>query len=368
MRDVQPLRVISKAAIILAAANLCFAFFNPPLGRLSIYNWMVPGRLRLPFADPGDERLGYSLMVYEDFEAMFAAHVISQPKPPDEYRVVLLGDSAVWGYNLGNADTVAEQINDRGLVVCGRKVRAHNLGYVGLGVARDLLLLERALPHRPDMILWFVTLKSLGDMGRANVQELLQPQAEQALRLISAYRLAIDTSYLRLPVMRERSLLGQRARLKKLAVLQLDGLLWSATGLDFHVTELPAMDSDQTDDPALGRNRSGQLDREELLTGVLDAGFRMAGPTPVLVVNEPIFIATGENHDVRYDVYYPRWAYDQYRAHLAEWMSQRGRPYLDLWDAVPPSEFGETPLHLTAQGASRLSEVLARQLADRACP
>jgi hypothetical protein len=51
---------------------------------------------------------------------------------------------------------------------------------------------------------------------------------------------------------------------------------------------------------------------------VLAATLERAGDVPVLLINEPMFISSGQNSDLRYNSFYPRWAYDQYRAMLAE--------------------------------------------------
>lgn len=367
MPGINPLRVVIKAAVIFAAINLGFAALDPPVGRLSLYGWVIPARARFPFEDAEYETLGHDMMLYEDFDAMLAAHLISAPRPPGEFRVILLGDSSIWGYNLPVEDTLSGQLNRRGLTVCGRTARAYDLGYVGLSAAKDLLLLERALPHQPDMIIWFITLKSLSQMGRANILEVLVPHSRQALHLIHTYDLNIDTADLHPPGLLERTPVGQRARLKKITLLQLDGLLWAATGIDFYIRDLPRMDPDMEADPGYGRDRSGKLDRDGLLLDVLGAGYRLAGDTPLLVVNEPVFVATGDHRDIRYNDYYPRWAYDQYREYLQAWMRQNEHPYLDLWDLIPPSDFAETPLHLTAAGEAQLATRIAGELAAAPC-
>lgn len=68
----------------------------------------------------------------------------------------------------------------------------------------------------------------------------------------------------------------------------------------------------------------------------VEAGSDVAGSVPVLVVNEPIFIANGLNSDVRYNDIYPRWAYDQYRAVIAEEAQSAHWLYLDLWNSYHP--------------------------------
>ncbi|MCI0351011.1 MAG: hypothetical protein L0Z53_16415 [Acidobacteriales bacterium] len=67
--------------------------------------------------------------------------------------------------------------------------------------------------------------------------------------------------------------------------------------------------------------------------------------------------------DLRYNFFYPRWAYDSYRQLLAEMADQRDWELLDLWDAVSPESFTDSPVHLTLEGMQQLSEMIAPRLA-----
>ncbi len=68
--------VLLKAGALLVIANLLFAWLYPlpALGRLSLYNRLLPGRLRLPYGD--DPSKAYNLSLY-NLEAMFASHELS---------------------------------------------------------------------------------------------------------------------------------------------------------------------------------------------------------------------------------------------------------------------------------------------------
>ncbi len=68
--------------------------------------------------------------------------------------------------------------------------------------------------------------------------------------------------------------------------------------------------------------------------------------------------------DLRYNSFYPRWAYDQYRELLAGAAEAGGWEYLDLWDAIPANEFTDTPVHLTPEGSRLLAERLAESIRD----
>lgn len=89
------------------------------------------------------------------------SRLISQPKAADEFRVVLLEESGVWGWFLENEDTLAGQLNQIGLTTAdGQRIVVYNLGYPLMSLSKDLLLLQEALPHEPDLLLWLVTLQS----------------------------------------------------------------------------------------------------------------------------------------------------------------------------------------------------------------
>lgn len=155
MQSVHPVRVAIKAILLFVAANLAFAYFYPAVGRLSIYNWLVRGRLRFPFNPiAADLPVIHTISVFENLDALFASHTISKgPKPSNEYRVLFLGDSSVWGLTLPPQDTLAEQINLMHLTTCsGLRVRAYNLAFPEPSAVRDVLLIEKAHDYQPDLI------------------------------------------------------------------------------------------------------------------------------------------------------------------------------------------------------------------------
>src|SRR5579862_2598747 len=123
------LRVLIKAAILFAIFNVVYYLVQPLniLDHVSVYNVLVPGRVRMPFADfPADS---YNISVLR-LDEMLSTHAIAAPKAPDEYRVVMIGDSSIWGYLLGPNDTQAACLNRMNLSLpSGRKVKVYNLGY-----------------------------------------------------------------------------------------------------------------------------------------------------------------------------------------------------------------------------------------------
>lgn len=352
------LRILAKAAALFIVLNLAFAWLNPMevLGRVSLYNMLLPGRLRLPYGENPAESYNLSL---DNIPAMFASHVVSRLKAPDEFRLLLIGDSGTWGWLLENDETLAAQINAAGYEVDGRRVVAYNLGYPIMALMKDLLLLDEAMQHEPDMIVWLVTLESF-PREQQLFPPIVQNNAERVRTLIQAYNLNLDANDPRLvtPTALERTLVGQRRALADWLRLQMYGFSWAFMGIDQAIPEeYPLRSSDFEEDVSWqSYDEPTPLTTENLAFDVLAAGVARAGDVPMLIVNEPTFISSGRNSDLRYNAFYPRWAYDAYRELLAEEAQANGWHYLDLWDAIPPEQFTDTPVHLTADGVRMLSE------------
>ena len=90
----------------------------------------------------------------------------------------------------------------------------------------------------------------------------------------------------------------------------------------------------------------------------------MAAPTPVLIINEPIFISQGANSGIRYNFYYPRWAYDGYRKIMATQAELGSWRYRDFWDQIPGTEFTNTAVHLSPGGSQALAELVLKAVLE----
>ena len=150
--------VLLKATLLFVLFNFAFLFMNDiPFGKLSLYNFIFPGRERFPF---GETRESYNLSLF-DLDAMFASHVLAgTEKTPDEYRVLLIGDSSVWGTLLAPEQTLAGQLNASPITACGKQVHAYNLGYPTISLMKDLMILDQAKQYQPDMVIWLTTLEA----------------------------------------------------------------------------------------------------------------------------------------------------------------------------------------------------------------
>lgn len=360
-------RIIFKAAALFVLANLLFAAFQPleALGRISLYS-VLPPRVRLPYGENSAE--SYNLSLY-NLPAMFASHAISRPKAPDEYRVILIGDSATWGWLLRADDTLAAQLNAANLDRDGQRMVFYNLGYPVLSLTKDLLILDEALRYQPDLVVWPVTLQSFAPSEQ--VPALVANNASRMDRLSDAYDLALnmaDARFVR-PSFWERTIIGQRRALADWLRLQVYGVAWAVTGIDQRIPpadEILLRASDFEPDLSWkAYTEPADLTADDLAFDALRAGAALveAAGARLVIVNEPMFISSGRNSDVRYNAFYPRWVYDAYRVLLHEQAEANGWRLIDLWDAVPPGEFTDTPVHLTPAGVRIMSARLAPLLA-----
>ncbi|NWG34467.1 MAG: hypothetical protein HXY42_08505 [Chloroflexi bacterium] len=353
---INPFRVLLKAGFLLLLFNFAFVFVNlEPLGKLSLYNRLFPGRERFPFGETGD---AYNLSLF-NLDAMFASHVLAgTEKTPDEYRVLLIGDSSVWGTLLTPEQTLAGQLNAKRFSVCGRRmVRAYNLGYPTISLTKELMILDRALEYQPDMIVWLTTLESF-PLDKQFESPLVANNAERVRQLITEYQLPLNPNDPALvePSTWDQTFVGRRRAVADLVRLQIYGALWTSTGIDqYYPTDYARaqIDLEASKDFHGLKTLQGNLALE-----VLEAG--MSTGIPTLLVNEPILISNGQNSDIRYNFFYPRWAYDEYRRLLAEYASQKGWNYLDLWNLAPMNEFTNSGVHLTPYGESLLAAEVAR--------
>lgn len=357
------LRVLLKAAVLFIALNAAYATLNPlpALGSISVYNSLVPGRQRLPFGENPDE--SYNLSLYQ-LDAMFASHTINLPKAPDEYRVIVIGDSSVWGILLRPEQTLAGQIDAATLYAPdGRHVRVYNLGYPTISVTKDLLILARAMRYQPDLIVWPVTLEAM-PYGKQLSSPIVQNNAAEVRGLIGRWGLSLNPHDPELvdPTWLDRTILGRRRDIADVLRLNLYGVDWAATGIDqvYPANYTPLQKDFEQDDRFY--DLRPPLTEKDIALEVLDAGARMVGNVPILFVNEPIFISTGTNSDIRYNFYYPRWAYDDYRRILTQHAQARGWHYLDAWDAVPAEEFTNSAIHVNPVGERRLVDLVVKAM------
>ena len=362
--EFSPLRVLVKALSLFVVINLVYGLINPQVAQVSGYNAIFPGRTRLPFGVSGDP---YTITV-DNVDVMFASHTISASKASNEFRVVLIGDSSVWGENLGAYEVISEQWN-KWNIQCGNKIiKAYDLGYPHPSIIKDLVILDKVIEYDPDLIIWFVTLNSLISQ---RVNPFLTANHETVNRILDTYDIAFKGGRKldrKEPGFFEKTLIGQRSNLARQIKLQMLGIIWTATGADTNTLsndDLP--DFDVGDDPRYQGMQPPDDLTSLLLFSALSAGHSIADPVPVLIVNEPVFVTSEADSLVRYNLTYPRWAYDQYRAAMTRQIQDAQWNYLDLWNAVPPEYFSDAGLHLSAAGERLLIEQINPSVQSLAC-
>ncbi len=355
--------VFLKAILLFGLFNFAFPLLQPiHPGKLSLYNSVFPGRERLPY---GDVPESYSVSLF-DIDAMFASHVIAAAKKtPEEYRVLLIGDSSVWGTLLKPDETLAGQLNAGAVTACGKTVHAYNLGYPTLSLLKELMLLDHALRYQPDMIIWLTTLESFAKENQL-AAPLVANNATLVRELIRRYHLSADPNDPELvnPSKWDQTFVGQRRAIANNLRLQLYGTLWASTGIDqVYPKDYVHAQIDLEPSDEFHGLKSADLPslKNALAFDVLEAGLS-AAPVPTLLVNEPILISNGANSDIRYNFFYPRWAYDEYRKLLAARSTEHGWNYFDFWNLIPMQEFTNSGVHLTPKGEGLLTGKVAEAI------
>ena len=349
--------VLFKAILLFVSFNFAFILINDiPLGRLSLYNSIFPGRARFPF---GETRESYNLSLF-NLDAMFASHVLAgREKTPDEYRVLLIGDSSVWGTLLTPEQTLAGQLNANLFNACGRTVHAYNLGYPTISLTKDLMILDQAKQYQPDMVIWLTTLEAF-PKEKQLTSPIVANNAERVRGLITKYKLLANLNDPALinASKWDQTFVSQRRAVADLLRLQIYGALWASTGIDQVYPEnyeRAQIDLEPDEDfhelPSL---------HNALAFDVLDAG--MSVSPLMLLVNEPMLISDGRNSDIRYNFFYPRWAYDDYRQMLADHAAAHNWRYLDLWDLIPSDQFTNSAIHMTPAGETLLADKITRAI------
>ncbi len=358
-------RALAKGILLFAALNLLLAAIGPFEAPFGIYNWLVPGRARFPYGE--NPAAAYNLSLY-DLGAMFASHELDGAGVPgSEFRVLILGDSSIWGSLLRPEETLSGQLNALHLLCSGKPARFYNLGYPTLSLAKDLMILREGMRYQPDLILWPLTLESF-PRGRQLESPLAANNTARLGALARDYNLPLTLDSLTPPSFWQRTLIARRRPAADWLRLQLYGFAWAATGIDQDDSQTfqPAA-RDLEDDLSFHDWQPPALPLDQMAFELLSAGRAAAGGTPLILINEPILVSQGQNSNVRYNFYYPRWAYDQYRAALAQTCQANGWTCLDAWDRVPQEHFTNTAIHLDAVGERLFAEFIYENALAGSC-
>ncbi len=361
--------VLLKGLALFLLIDLMFPVIDPAtLGKLSLYNHLFNGRERFPFGE--DSAQSYNLSLF-NLDAMFASHEIANGiKPKGEYRIITIGDSSTWGTLLHPAETLAGQLNEAKLSICGRSIHVYNLGYPTISLTKDVMVLDYAMRYDPDMVIWLVSLEAF-PLEKQLSSPIVANNSDRVQDLIARYNLPLDSNdpALAEPDFWDRTLIGQRRPLADLFRLQMYGVMWTATGIDQSYPEdYQHAQTNFSTDISFHNMTGPVLDESQLAFGVLETGMHIAGHTPMILVNEPMLVSVGENSELRYNFLYPRWAYDQWREMMAARADESGWNYLDLWNIITPDQFTNSAIHPTPAGESVLVKRVEQKILQQSCP
>jgi hypothetical protein len=323
---------------------------------MNAYGLLGIKRERLPLSTvpPTDEALDVGSL-----DAMFASHVISDRKAENEYRVLVLGDSTVWGLQWTAEDVLPGQLNSLGLTCGAKDLRFYNLSFPRSSATKDIMILDRAMQREPDAIVWMITLYTL--IPKTRIDHWIVQQNPDDFGRLARHFDFLPRDY-EAPSLWE-TLLTRNRELFRTIRFQVYSLIQLATQRD-QIPGPPQVPATQLSaDEKFEGMRPPSLRENQVSIDQVHDFLELADNIPVLLVNEPILIMSGiRNSDVRYNSYYPRWVYDQYRHFMIEAAARNHWRYLDLWDTFPAAAFADTPLHLTPGAHRTLSEFLAAEI------
>ena len=345
-------RIVIKAVLLFLLLNFLFIFIREtPYGSISLYNFVFPGRERLPFgASPGES---FNLTL-TNLDAMLASHKIAaDQKLKNDFRIIVLGDSSIWGFLQKPENTLAGLLEKGISSECaGKNVEVFNLGYPSLSILKDLMILDKVKAFDPDLIIWFVTLESFPKNELLNTP-LVKNNPLELNKIINKYDLDFPLASINLL---DYTLIGQKRNLADLIRLQFYGTLWAGSGIDqVSLDDYTPAKRNFEEDESYKNIRNRSILSSDLALEVVTKGISENPGTEFILINEPILISNGMNSDIRYNFYYPRWAYDQYRTIIGNVFKKYGIEYHDFWDLIPESEFTNSAIHLTDSGERLLA-------------
>jgi hypothetical protein len=352
-QNIHPWRIFAKGAVLFLIVEFAFYSLQPNLQWLNVYNSPALIRLRFPISTvaPEDGALDVA-----NIDAMLASHIVSKPKASNEYRIFVLGDSAVWGIGLKPEQTLPGQMNTLGLTCGNKNIRTYNLSFPRPSATKDLMILDKAMKYQPDMIVWVLSTFTLWPNTRVE-HPLISQNPDEYYKV--AHRFNFLPKNYRSPSL-IKQVINQNRTLFRVLRYQLYSLINLATGLDQIPGPPEALPSQLSSSPIFEGVKPTRLNVTKFSIDQIKDFYQIAGNVPVILVNEPTQVLTNVPHsDIYYNAYFPRWVYDQYRQYVGEAAAQNHWNYLDLWNIFPSSYYTDTPLHLIPQAETELAKMIA---------
>jgi hypothetical protein len=293
------------------------------------------------------------------------------PARPDELRVVLAGNSAIYGFPLPVEKSIAFLLN-RDFAARGVPAHVYNLAYVTTYQLKDAVILHEALDYEPDVIVYPLTLSEfhhvapilwagLSELFVSNRDTVASFRADPPAGLGEPFRAYRAEYEPRLP-RRLFMHLRETGTFLRLAVRRNAEWLSERLGSPVPGPPTPKMTGRQSRYNCGATKRKFSTHFSDWWTWNILAyleQIRRSRGVEVVVVNWPV---AHEPVADCYNVRYPANAMARFNAWLRDEAAARGLHYVDLHDLLPSDAFLDS-LHVGADGHRQVAEQLERALA-----
>lgn len=302
-------------------------------------------------------------------------HQVSQPKAPGELRIIMLGNSAVFGGNLPHQYTSSYHLQKflEKSPLNGR-ARVFNLAANGAYAQDNFLILHEALRYQPDVVFWGLTLRDFhipnritkGPVAGFNVGYLMslgpwyeQHGYQELFRLLQEkFKLKKHRDlYWDQSVSRYWFLYRYREDLREIAI-------------DRVLSLLPPKLSRDVTNFYIGEQRDFIRVPQKRWYNKTDypfpnPTFAYFGAMRDLAKEHGVTLILFNMPTIFHDQAYPEGWMAKFYSYLNQEMPKLGTEYLDLSVLLSPGqEDFHDYLHLTSEGNRKVAEVLGRRLIE----
>jgi hypothetical protein len=328
--------------------NLLYQIIQPLDLPISLYNSVFPGRLRFAYAKENSS----NLMINETWlSRLIADHIVSRPKQADEYRMIMLGSSELWGFTNTADATAPVRLDQMGLQRAdGKTIHAYNLAYIWANTFKDLMILDYILQHqadKPDAVILFVN----NDSFRIVIDShpLYADNADLGVELLERYHIrgidfpplydAVNTA----PWWVRHSFIGERNALAYALINQMYAPMWAGLHVDM---ALPSKLPIQTSRAPAPTAAESNLEYQGILEAFKDLSneYHFSFGIVMTPMNRavPLFVDA-----------------------LAAKTKSLNIPVLNCSNLLPPQQFTDFALHFSNEGHRLLAEEVARWIETR---
>ena len=346
-------RIFIKAIILLFILNLvCLGLNFKPIAALTQFNtWWLVGHGRSRLVSKSDFQNGQL-----PIDSLLATHEIAyNQKKPEEYRVVVLGDSTAWGQGLLDEETFSGQLTAANLVASGKHIVAYNLGYPSADIIAMMITLDAAMKYQPDLIIWFVTAYSFNnDATGVTTNEFASLNHARLEQLAETYHMQswLDSRMPPEPAWRKYFAFYDQGTV----AVWLGSLFYpfvptdvGNTGRRVATEPVTAKSTDPKDVPP------GFYPMPNESWNFVTIGQELAtrSNAKLLLINEPtLVLRNNPNAATTYSNIYARAYYNYYREAFSDYCTTHRIWCVDLWDVVPPADFMDSERHFDGNGWS----------------